>query len=107
MSTFEGPLLSIKSVSALGHYTDWIIGHVHSGALGWNGLLGFGMLYYLIPKLWRTKLYSNKLATYHFWLALSGIILYVVSMWTAGITQGLMLADIDATGTKLFDRDVG
>lgn len=102
MSTFEGPLLSIKSVSALGHYTDWIIGHVHSGALGWNGLLGFGMLYYLIPKLWRTKLYSNKLATYHFWLALSGIILYVVSMWTAGITQGLMLADIDATGKLVY-----
>nr|HPI41218.1 cytochrome-c oxidase, cbb3-type subunit I [Pseudobdellovibrionaceae bacterium] len=80
MSTFEGPLLSIKSVSALGHYTDWIIGHVHSGALGWNGLLSFGMAYYLIPRLWRTKLYSEKLVENHFWIATLGVVLYYTSM---------------------------
>lgn len=102
MATFEGPLLSIKSVSALAHYTDWIVGHVHAGALGWNGLLGFGMLYYLVPKLWNTEIYSKKLANYHFWLALSGIILYVVAMWAAGITQGLMLADIDNSGKLVY-----
>lgn len=102
MSTFEGPLLSIKSVSALGHYTDWIIGHVHSGALGWNGLLGFGMIYYLVPKLWKTELYSKRWANYHFWLALIGIILYVVSMWTAGITQGLMLNEVTPEGQLAY-----
>lgn len=90
MSTFEGPLLSIKSVNSLAHYTDWIIGHVHSGALGWNGFLGFGIIYYLIPKLWKTQLYSVKMATQHFWLGLLGIILYYTSMVAAGITQGLM-----------------
>jgi cytochrome c oxidase cbb3-type subunit I/II len=102
MSTFEGPLLSIKSVNALAHYTDWIVGHVHSGALGWNGFLGFGMLYYLVPRLWRTELYSVRLATYHFWIGLSGIVLYVVSMWAAGITQGLMLADINPDGRLTY-----
>ena len=102
MSTFEGPLLSIKSVSALAHYTDWIIGHVHSGALGWNGLLGFGMVYYMVPKLWRTQLYSKRFANYHFWLALSGIILYVVSMWAAGITQGLMLNEVTPEGSLAY-----
>jgi cytochrome c oxidase cbb3-type subunit I/II len=98
MSTFEGPLLSIKSVSALGHYTDWIIGHVHSGALGWNGMLTFGMFYYLIPKLWNTKMYSEKLIHNHFWISLTGILLYYVSMVTAGITQGLMWKAIEPNG---------
>lgn len=102
MSTFEGPLLSIKSVSAIGHYTDWIIGHVHSGALGWNGLMSFGMVYYLVPRLYRTKLYSKNLATYHFWFALIGITLYVVSMWAAGITQGSMLLALDGDGKLLY-----
>lgn len=102
MSTFEGPLLSIKSVNAIGHYTDWIIGHVHSGALGWNGMLTFGMAYYMIPRLWRTKLYSEKIATTHFWFSLTGIIFYYVSMVTAGITQALMLQDINAEGKLVY-----
>lgn len=98
MATFEGPLLSIKSVNALGHYTDWIVGHVHAGTLGWNGLLAFGMCYYLVPILWRTQLFSTKLANLHFYMSLIGIIFYVVSMWTAGITQGLMWRAINAKG---------
>lgn len=102
MATFEGPLLSIKSVSALGHYTDWIIGHVHGGALGWNGFLAFGMLYYLVPKLWNTKLYSKKLAEQHFWLGLVGIVLYYVSMVVAGITQGMMWKAIDQNGQLVY-----
>lgn len=102
MATFEGPLLSIKSVSSLGHYTDWIIAHVHGGALGWNGFLTFGMLYYLIPTLFKTKLYSNKLATVHFWLGTVGILLYIISMWTSGITQGLMWRAIDESGRLMY-----
>lgn len=102
MSTFEGPLLSIKSVSALGHYTDWIIGHVHSGALGWNGMLIFGILYYLIPKLWKTKIYDEKLVHHHFWIALTGVILYYTSMITAGITQGLMWQAIEPSGKLAY-----
>ncbi|MEZ5966969.1 MAG: cytochrome-c oxidase, cbb3-type subunit I [Planctomycetota bacterium] len=90
MATFEGPLLSIKSVSALGHYTDWIIAHVHNGALGWNGFMAAGMFYYLVPRLYGTKLYSTKLADLHFWIGTFGILLYVVAMWIAGITHGLM-----------------
>lgn len=102
MTTFEGPLLSIKSVSALAHYTDWIIGHVHGGALGWNGFLAFGMIYYLVPKLWNTKLYSEKLANQHFWIGLLGILLYYISMWAAGITQGLMWRAIDGQGNLVY-----
>lgn len=102
MTTFEGPLLSIKSVSGLAHYTDWIIGHVHGGALGWNGFLAFGMAYYLIPRLWKTTLYSAKLATTHFWLGTTGILLYYISMWAAGITQGLMLRAVDASGKLVY-----
>ncbi len=90
MATFEGPLLSIKAVSALGHYTDWIIGHVHSGALGWNGFMAAGMFYWLVPRLFGTKLHSQKLADYHFWIGMFGILLYVASMWVSGISQGLM-----------------
>lgn len=102
MSTFEGPLLSIKSVSSLGHYTDWIIGHVHSGALGWNGMLSFAMFYYLVPKLWNTKMYSEKLMHNHFWISLTGIVLYYTSMVTAGITQGLMWRAIDSKGQLMY-----
>ncbi len=102
MSTFEGPLLSIKSVSSLGHYTDWIIGHVHSGALGWNGMLSFAMFYYLVPKLWNTKMYSEKLMHNHFWISLTGIVLYYTSMVTAGITQGLMWRGIDSKGQLMY-----
>lgn len=102
MSTFEGPLLSIKSVSALGHYTDWIIGHVHGGALGWNGFLAFSMCYWLVPRLWKTELYSAKLANIHFWMGFLGIIGYMVSMWTSGITQGLMWRAIDEGGRLMY-----
>ena len=98
MSTFEGPLLSIKSVNALAHYTDWIIGHVHSGALGWNGLMAAGMFYWLVPRLFKTKLFSVSLANAHFWLATLGILFYMSSMWAAGITQGLMLRAVDDAG---------
>jgi cytochrome c oxidase cbb3-type subunit I/II len=90
MATFEGPLLSIKSVSAIGHYTDWIIGHVHAGALGWNGFMAAGMFYWLVPRLFGTKLHSQKMADWHFWLGIFGILLYVASMWVSGISQGLM-----------------
>ena len=90
MSTFEGPLLSIKSVNALAHYTDWIISHVHSGALGWNGFMAAGTFYWMVPRLFGTKLYSKKAAEVHFWMATAGIILYVVALWVAGISQGLM-----------------
>ncbi|MGE3636804.1 MAG: cytochrome-c oxidase, cbb3-type subunit I, partial [Sandaracinaceae bacterium] len=90
MATFEGPLLSIRSVSSLAHYTDWIIGHVHAGGLGWNGLMAAGMFYWLIPKLYGTKLHSRPAANFHFYIATIGILLYVGSMWTSGVTQGLM-----------------
>ena len=102
MSTFEGPLLSIKSVSSLAHYTDWIVAHVHGGTLGWNGFLISGMLYYLVPKLWNTKLHSEKLANYHFWTGTIGIVLYMISMWTAGITQGLMWRAVNDAGQLVY-----
>jgi cytochrome c oxidase cbb3-type subunit I/II len=101
MATFEGPLLSIKSVNALSHYTDWTVGHVHSGTLGWNGFLAAGMFYWLAPRLWKTKLYSVSMANAHFWLGMVGILLYVASMWVAGITQGLMLNATTEGGTVL------
>lgn len=91
MSTFEGPLLSVKAVNSLGHYTDWIVGHVHSGALGWVAFMSFGAMYYLIPRLWgKTGMYSQRLIEWHFWLASIGIILYITAMWISGMTQGLM-----------------
>ncbi len=102
MSTFEGPLMSIKSVNGLAHYTDWIVGHAHAGALGWNGFLSFALLYYLVPKLWNTKLYSPKLATQHFWIGLVGILLYYTSMLGAGITQGLMWRAVDKSGMLMY-----
>jgi cytochrome c oxidase cbb3-type subunit I/II len=102
MATFEGPLLSIKSVSGLAHYTDWIIGHVHSGALGWNGFMAFGMAYYLVPKLWDTKLYSDKWANTHFWLGTLGIVFYALAMWASGITQGLMWRAVDESGRLVY-----
>jgi cytochrome c oxidase cbb3-type subunit I/II len=101
MATFEGPLLSIKSVNALGHYTDWIIGHVHAGALGWNGFMAAGMIYWLLPRLWNKPLHSTGLANLHFWLGTVGILLYVAAMWTSGITQGLMLNATTEHGTVL------
>ena len=98
MSTFEGPLMAIKAVNSLSHYTDWTVSHVHSGALGWNALIAFGSLYYMIPKLWNKKLYSLRLVEWHFWLASIGIILYVTSMWYSGISQGVMWRAYDDAG---------
>ncbi len=102
MATFEGPMLSVKSVNALAHYTDWIIAHVHTGALGWNGFLTFGMIYWLLPRLFQTRLHSQKLAELHFWLATFGIILYATSIYSAGLTQGLMWRAFDETGRLQF-----
>jgi cytochrome c oxidase cbb3-type subunit 1 len=99
MATFEGPVMSIRQVNALSHYTDWTIGHVHSGALGWNAFITFGMLYYIVPVLWkRERLYSVRLAQWHYWIATLGILLYITSMWVAGIMQGLMWRAYDANG---------
>ncbi len=105
MSTFEGPLLSIKSVNSLGHFTDWIVGHVHSGALGWNGLLTFAVIYYLVPILWKTPIYSKKLMNVHFWIAFPAVVTYYVSMTVAGIVQGLMWKAIDDKTGKLMYPD--
>ncbi|HWA25548.1 MAG TPA: cytochrome-c oxidase, cbb3-type subunit I [Lacunisphaera sp.] len=101
MATFEGPLLSIRSVNALAHYTDWIIGHVHAGALGWNGFMAAGMFYWLVPRLWNKPLYSQSLANLHFWIGMFGILLYVAAMWASGIGQGLMLNATAESGTIL------
>jgi cytochrome c oxidase cbb3-type subunit I/II len=102
MATFEGPMLSIKSINALAHYTDWIIAHVHTGALGWNGFMTFGMIYWLLPRLFQTKLHSTKMAEVHFWLATFGMILYATSIYSAGLTQGLMWRAFDQTGRLQF-----
>jgi len=99
MSTFEGPMMSIKAVNSLSHYTDWGIGHVHSGSLGWVAFVSFGALYHLVPVLWkRTSLYSMRLVSYHFWIATVGIVLYITSMWISGIMQGLMWRAYDNLG---------
>jgi cytochrome c oxidase cbb3-type subunit I/II len=102
MATFEGPLLSIKSVSGLAHYTDWIIGHVHTGALGWNGLMAFGMFYWLIPRIYRTELHSKRAADAHFWMALVGIVAYMLAMWVSGVNQGLLWKATAADGTLAY-----
>ncbi|HNK31293.1 MAG TPA: cytochrome-c oxidase, cbb3-type subunit I, partial [Plasticicumulans sp.] len=102
MSTFEGPLMSLKSVNALSHYTDWTIGHVHSGALGWVALVSFGSFYHLFPRLYDTRIHSTKLIYVHFWLATVGIVLYITSMWVAGIGQGLMLRGFDDYGNLAY-----
>ena len=95
-------MMAVKSVNALSHYTNWNIAHVHGGALGWVGFMVFGMVYWLVPRLYQTKLYSPKLATTHFWISTVGIVLYVVSMWAAGITEGLMWRAFDDTGRLQF-----
>jgi cytochrome c oxidase cbb3-type subunit 1 len=103
MSTFEGPMMSIKTVNALSHYTDWTIGHVHSGALGWVGMVSVGSLYYLIPRLYgRTEMHSMKLVTLHFWVATIGIVLYIAAMWIAGVMQGLMWRAVNPDGTLTY-----
>jgi cytochrome c oxidase cbb3-type subunit I/II len=103
MATFEGPMLSIKSVNALSHYTDWTIAHVHAGALGWNGFMAFGMIYWLAPRLFQTKaLWSKKLAEVHFWMGTLGILFYIVAIYAAGVTQGLMWRAFDETGRLAY-----
>ena len=103
MSTFEGPMMSIKSVNSLSHYTDWTIGHVHSGALGWVGMISFGAVYFLTPKLWhRERLYSLRMINWHFWLATLGIVVYAAVMWVAGIQQGLMWREYDSQGFLVY-----
>ncbi len=103
MSTFEGPMLSIKAVNSLSHYTDWTIGHVHSGALGWNGMVTFACLYYLAPRLWnRQRLYSLRMVNWHFWLASAGIVFYASAMWVSGIMQGLMWREYGADGYLVY-----
>lgn len=99
MSTFEGPMLSIKAVNSLSHYTDWTIGHVHSGALGWNGMITFACVYFLVPRLWgKDRLFSLRMVNWHFWLATIGIVFYAASMWVAGVTQGLMWREYGLDG---------
>ncbi len=102
MATFEGPLLATKTLNKVGHFTDWVIGHVHLGALGWNGFIGFGMIYYLVPIMWRTKLWSVKMANWHFWLGTLGIIFYAVPMYISGFTQGLMWKQFNPDGTLVW-----
>jgi cytochrome c oxidase cbb3-type subunit I/II len=102
MATFEGPLLSLKNVNAISHFTDWTIAHVHIGGLGWNGFMAFAMLYYLVPKMWGTQLYSKRLATNHFWLGTIGIILYAVPLYWAGFTQSLMWKSFTPEGQLKF-----
>jgi cytochrome c oxidase cbb3-type subunit 1 len=103
MSTFEGPMMSIKTVNALSHYTDWTVGHVHSGALGWVAMISIGSLYYLIPRLFgRTEMYSTRAITLHFWITTIGIVLYIASMWIAGVMQGLMWRAVNEDGTLTY-----
>jgi len=103
MSTFEGPMMAIKTVNALSHYTDWTIGHVHAGALGWVAFISFGAMYYMIPRLFNRPLYSVKLAELHFWIATIGIVLYISAMWVAGIMQGLMWRAVNSDGTLTYN----
>ncbi|WP_137135035.1 cytochrome-c oxidase, cbb3-type subunit I [Rhizobium sp. FKY42] len=103
MSTFEGPMMSIKAVNSLSHYTEWTIGHVHSGALGWVGMISFGAVYFLVPKLWnRNRLYSLAMVNWHFWLATLGIVVYAAVMWVAGVQQGLMWREYDNQGFLVY-----
>ncbi len=102
MATFEGPMLSLKNINAIGHFTDWIVGHVHIGGLGWNGFLTFAMLYYLIPKLYGTEIYSKKLANTHFWIGTLGILFYAIPLYWAGFTQSLMWKQFNPDGTLVY-----
>jgi cytochrome c oxidase cbb3-type subunit I len=103
MSTFEGPMMSIKTVNALSHYTDWTVGHVHSGALGWVGLISMGALYHLIPRMYgRTTMHSTRAIELHFWIATIGIVLYIAAMWIAGVMQGLMWRAVNPDGTLVY-----
>ncbi len=102
MSTFEGPMMAIKTVNALSHYTEWTVGHVHSGALGWVAMISMGSMYYLIPRLFNRELYSLKLVEVHFWAATIGIVLYITALWVAGVMQGLMWRAVNTDGTLTY-----
>ena len=102
MSTFEGPVMSLKTVNALSHYTDWTIGHVHSGALGWVAMVGIGAIYHLLDRIWHVKIYSTALINLHFWLATIGTVIYIIAMWVSGIMQGLMWRAYDEYGTLAY-----
>ena len=103
MSTFEGPMMSIKTVNALSHYTDWTVGHVHSGALGWVGFITIGSVYYLLPRLFgRTEMHSVRAIEAHFWIATIGVVLYIAAMWSAGVTRGLMWRATNPDGTLTY-----
>jgi cytochrome c oxidase cbb3-type subunit 1 len=103
MSTFEGPMMSIKTVNALSHYTDWTVGHVHAGALGWVAMMTMGSMYHLIPRLFnREQMYSVKLIDVHFWISTVGVVLYIASMWIAGVMQGLMWRAFNDDGTLTY-----
>src|SRR5690606_38952902 len=103
MSTFEGSMMAIRTVNALSHYTDWTVGHVHSGALGWVAMITFGSIYYMLPRLYgRKQMYSMKAVELHFWLATLGVVLYIAAMWIAGVIQGLMWRATEADGTLTY-----
>jgi len=103
MSTFEGPMMAIKTVNALSHYTDWTVGHVHSGALGWVGFVSIGAIYFLLPRVvGKAEMYSKKLMEFHFWTATLGVVLYITAMWIAGIMQGLMWRAVNDDGTLTY-----
>ena len=102
LATFEGPMLAIKSVNVFSHFTEWTIGHVHSGALGWNALITFGTFYFMVPRMAGAPLYSARLANIHFWLALAGTMLYVLAMWGAGVSQGVLWLSLDELGEVRF-----
>ena len=102
MSTFEGPMLALKNVNAIAHYTDWIVGHVHIGALAWNGFMAFGMIYWLLPRLWKTKLFSWKLANFHFWIGTLGILFYAIPLYWAGFAQAAMWKQFNPDGTLVY-----
>jgi cytochrome c oxidase cbb3-type subunit 1 len=103
MSTFEGPMMSIKTVNALSHYTDWTVGHVHSGALGWVAMVTIGSMYHLIPRMFgKTEMYSKSLIDLHFWIATVGVVLYIAALWIAGVAQGLMWRAVNADGTLTY-----
>ncbi|MDO4782170.1 MAG: cytochrome-c oxidase, cbb3-type subunit I [Capnocytophaga felis] len=102
MATFEGPMLSLKNVNAIAHFTDWIIAHVHVGALAWNGFLAFGMIYYIVPKMWKTNLYSMKLANFHFWIGTLGIVFYALPLYVAGFTQASLWKQFNPDGTLTY-----
>jgi cytochrome c oxidase cbb3-type subunit 1 len=103
MSTFEGPVMSVRAVNALSHYTNWTIGHVHSGALGWVGMISFSAIYFMVPRLWnRERLYSMRMVNWHFWLATAGIVVYAAVLWVAGIMQGLMWREYNDQGFLVY-----